>query len=190
MRITLERDGKKQVVDVANDLTAATIEGRTFPVRVVAESAEKVELEIDGQKVVVEGWPEHFPEPPGPVDVNGERWKVGIERESRAGPVGPRGAKTSARAPSSGSAVNPSTSPHPEGGVAIVPPMPGRVIEVRVQEGQAVEKGSVLLVLEAMKMRNEVASPVAGTVRDIAVAAGTNARAREPMMFVVPAAGT
>jgi biotin carboxyl carrier protein len=67
--------------------------------------------------------------------------------------------------------------------------MPGRVIEVRVKDGDQVRKGDVLLVLEAMKMRNEIVSPVEGVVRGLRVAAGSNARAKEPMLYVVPPAG-
>ncbi len=65
--------------------------------------------------------------------------------------------------------------------------MPGKVIELRVAEGDRVEAGTVLLVLEAMKMRNEITSPSAGIVRGVRVAAGANARAKEPMLFVAPA---
>jgi glutaconyl-CoA/methylmalonyl-CoA decarboxylase subunit gamma len=82
--------------------------------------------------------------------------------------------------PSSGS------SPAPSEGTPVMPPMPGRVIEVRVSEGQRVEAGSILLVVEAMKMRNEVASPVAGFVRGLRVAAGSNVRSHEPMLYVAP----
>jgi biotin carboxyl carrier protein len=64
--------------------------------------------------------------------------------------------------------------------------MPGKVIEVRVKEGERVRKGDVLLVLEAMKMRNELTSPADGVVRGLRVSAGGNARAREPMMFIAP----
>ena len=71
-------------------------------------------------------------------------------------------------------------------GVPVVPPMPGRVIELKVAEGDRVSKGQTLLVLEAMKMRGEVASPADGFVRDIRVSPGSNARAKEPMMWIRP----
>jgi biotin carboxyl carrier protein len=51
-------------------------------------------------------------------------------------------------------------------------PMPGRVVKVLVAKGDAVEVGQGLLVLEAMKMENEVKAKVAGTVADVHVAAG------------------
>jgi biotin carboxyl carrier protein len=51
-------------------------------------------------------------------------------------------------------------------------PMPGKVIAVLVSEGDAVEKGQGLVIVEAMKMENEVRSPGAGTVKEIRVKAG------------------
>ncbi len=51
-------------------------------------------------------------------------------------------------------------------------PMPGKVIAVLVAEGDEVEKGQGLVIVEAMKMENEVRSPVAGTVREVRVKPG------------------
>ena len=51
-------------------------------------------------------------------------------------------------------------------------PMPGKVIAVLVSEGDVVEKGQGLVIVEAMKMENEVHSPIAGTVGEIKVKAG------------------
>lgn len=50
--------------------------------------------------------------------------------------------------------------------------MPGKVLSIRAQEGQQVEAGAVLLILEAMKMENEIKAPQGGIVKRIAVAAG------------------
>jgi acetyl-CoA carboxylase biotin carboxylase subunit len=54
----------------------------------------------------------------------------------------------------------------------IVAPMPGKVIKILVTEGQPVEKGDLLLVVEAMKMENNILSPRSGVVESIAVAVG------------------
>ncbi|TMA89336.1 MAG: biotin/lipoyl-binding protein, partial [Deltaproteobacteria bacterium] len=51
-------------------------------------------------------------------------------------------------------------------------PMPGKVIAVLVSEGDAVEKGQGLVIVEAMKMENEVRSPIAGAVKEIKVKPG------------------
>ncbi|HLM69825.1 MAG TPA: biotin/lipoyl-containing protein [Thermoplasmata archaeon] len=183
MRVVLERAGKKTEVEVASDLGSVTVGDRTYPVVVVASGVNRVELEIDGEKAVVENWPEHFSQPFGPVDVNGERWAVKVETgpSDTAAPPGP--AVASAVSPV-GPASTPTAAPATGEGVPVVPPMPGRVIEIRVADGDRVTKGQTLLVLEAMKMRGEVASPADGVVRDIRVVAGANARAKEPMMWI------
>ena len=59
------------------------------------------------------------------------------------------------------------------GGEGIIqPPMPGRVISIKVKEGDSVKIGSPILVLEAMKMQNEIASNMDGVVREIRVSEG------------------
>jgi glutaconyl-CoA/methylmalonyl-CoA decarboxylase subunit gamma len=187
MRVVLDRAGSREVVDVAPDLTSVTVAGKRFPLQVVATGPNRVELEIDGEKVVVENWPDHFPVPYGPVDVNGERWPLKLETSEEKGegtpvaPSGPAAASPSARSPSASTG-----SASGEQGIPVIPSMPGRVIELRVAEGDNVTKGQTLLILEAMKMRGEVSSPATGTVHAIRVSAGANARAKEPMMWIRP----
>ena len=50
--------------------------------------------------------------------------------------------------------------------------MPGTIVSVNVSDGQAVKKGDVLVVLEAMKMENEIKAPADGTVTSVAVSKG------------------
>ncbi len=154
-----------------------TVGGRSFPVEIVARDGDRVELEIAGEKVVVDRWPEGEPSPRGPVAVDGEGSGVVVERDaadlrSPSLPAAPVGTPV-------GSVREPLAE-----GTPVVPPMPGRVVELRVRDGDRVRKGDVLLVLEAMKMRSEVVSPADGVVRGVRVAAGASARAREPMLFV------
>jgi len=54
----------------------------------------------------------------------------------------------------------------------VTAPMPARVVSVRVAAGDAVERGAALLVIEAMKMQNELFAPVSGVVKGVRVAAG------------------
>ena len=61
---------------------------------------------------------------------------------------------------------------------AVKTQMPGRIVRVLVSEGDTVEKGQPLLVVEAMKMENELKSPMAGTIRRITVAEGDLVEAR------------
>jgi len=60
----------------------------------------------------------------------------------------------------------------PAGTGAVVSVMPGIVVEISVAPGEAVEKGQPLLILEAMKMQNEIRAPASGTVKSIHVAKG------------------
>lgn len=57
-------------------------------------------------------------------------------------------------------------------GDGVEAPLPGTVVAVRVSPGQAVSSGDVLVVLEAMKMQNEIVSPRDGVVKEVLVARG------------------
>ncbi|HEX8898352.1 MAG TPA: biotin/lipoyl-containing protein [Chthoniobacterales bacterium] len=61
---------------------------------------------------------------------------------------------------------------HGEGAARILAPMPGKVVRVLVAPGQAVEPGTGIVVVEAMKMQNEMKSPKSGTVTVLNVAVG------------------
>lgn len=59
-------------------------------------------------------------------------------------------------------------------GARLKPPMPGKIVSVAVHEGEEVKAGQVLLILEAMKMQNEIPSPAAGVVKKVLVKPGQN----------------
>lgn len=183
----LRVDGKEFAAEV--DLRASTIRWgeSTFPIKVNPGSGGKIEVEIAGELATVDGWPEGLPTPLDSLAVNGERVALEVQEVERSTALSSSrpvhtaaGAAPERTAPVARSAVDPS------GGTPIIPPMPGKVIEVRVNEGQQVHQGEVLLVLEAMKMRNEIQSPVDGVVAGLAVKAGENAPARQPLLFVRP----
>jgi pyruvate carboxylase subunit B len=71
-------------------------------------------------------------------------------------------------APAPAPAPAPAAKPVVEGGTSIEAPMPGMVIRYEVKEGDAVNEGDVVLILEAMKMENSITAPVSGTVLSIA----------------------
>lgn len=77
-------------------------------------------------------------------------------------------------APRKGDGAAPRTHTPPGAGVGerVEAPLPGTVLSVNVKPGDTVKAGDVLLVLEAMKMQNEIVAPRAGTVRDVGVAKG------------------
>ena len=69
-------------------------------------------------------------------------------------------------------------------GEAVNAPMPGTILKVNVQNGQAVKAGDVLVVLEAMKMENEILAPKAGTVTQVAVQKGSNVDTGAPLVVI------
>jgi len=64
-------------------------------------------------------------------------------------------------------------------------PMPGLVVAVLVNEGQAVEQGDVLVILESMKMQNELKSPRAGTLARLRVKSGDSVEQKQTLLSVV-----
>jgi biotin carboxyl carrier protein len=68
----------------------------------------------------------------------------------------------------------------------VKPPMPGKIVEVKVKEGQVVQEGDVLCVLEAMKMQNDLKSPMAGKVTRVHVADGANVEATTVLVELEP----
>ena len=60
--------------------------------------------------------------------------------------------------------------------------MPGTVLDIKVSEGQAVNSGDVVLILEAMKMENEITAPAAGTVDKILVSKGSSVNSSDVMV--------
>lgn len=64
-------------------------------------------------------------------------------------------------------------------------PMPGLVISVPVKEGQAVQRGDVLLILESMKMQNELKTPRDGTISRVRVKSGDSVEQRQILLSVV-----
>jgi pyruvate carboxylase len=63
-------------------------------------------------------------------------------------------------------------------------PMPGAVIEIRVAEGDRVEKGAALVVLSAMKMEMVVQAPVSGIVKSLAVSTGMRLEGEDLLMTI------
>lgn len=76
------------------------------------------------------------------------------------------------------------TNPGSAGGGVAEAMMPGRVVEVLVTEGSEVEPGQGVVVLEAMKMKNEIQADGAGTVKKIHVEAGQNVDAGDPLFEI------
>ena len=109
------------------------------------------------------------------ITVNGNVYDVTVE-ENVGGAVAAPKAPVKAAPVAAPKAAAPAQT-GTQGGVKVNAPMPGKILAVKANAGQAVKKGDVLLVLEAMKMENEVVAPEAGTVASINVAVGDSVEA-------------
>ena len=105
------------------------------------------------------------------ITVNGTAYDVAVEEVGAgaapaAAPVAAPVAAPAAPAPA------PAAASGAAGSIVVAAPMPGKIINVKANVGQSVKKGEVILLLEAMKMENEVVAPEDGTVASINVSAG------------------
>ena len=97
------------------------------------------------------------------VNVNGTNYDITVEEIQ--GDFTPAAAPAAARVPAA--------APTAAGGEQIKSPLTGTILDVKIANGQAVKKGDVIMVLEAMKMENEIFAPCDGTVASVNVAKGT-----------------
>ena len=110
------------------------------------------------------------------ITVNGNVYDVTVE-EGGAVAAAPVAAAPKA-APAPKTAPAPKAAPAgAQGGVKVNAPMPGKILGVKVAAGQAVKKGDVLVVLEAMKMENEIVAPQDGTVASVNTSVGEQVEA-------------
>ena len=101
------------------------------------------------------------------ITVNGKAYDVAVE-EVGAGSAPAAAAPAQAAAP----AAVPAPAAAPAGGTSVKSPMPGTILDVKVNSGDTVSEGQVLMVLEAMKMENDIVAPKAGTVASVNVKKG------------------
>ena len=121
------------------------------------------------------------------IKVNGTAFEVEVEEvkvaAKAAAPAAPKAAPAAPKA-----APAPSAAPAPAvvgaGETGVKAPMPGKIVKVVAAAGAAVKKGEVVVILEAMKMQNEIVAPVDGTVKSINVAAGQSVKPGEVMAVI------
>lgn len=99
------------------------------------------------------------------ITVNGNVYDVTVEEGAGTG-AAPAAAAPKKAAPKA-AAPKKTASNGAQGGIKVNAPMPGKILSVKAEVGQAVEKGEVIVILEAMKMENEVVAPEAGTIATI-----------------------
>ena len=99
------------------------------------------------------------------VNVNGTVYEVELEEITGAAP---------AAAPAPAAVAAAPVAAAPAGGEQITSPMPGNILSVNVAAGDTVKKGQVLMILEAMKMENEIMCPCDGKVASVNTSKGAS----------------
>lgn len=101
------------------------------------------------------------------VTVNGVAYNVTVEENTNG--AAPVAAAPAAAAPAPAAAP---AAPAAAGSVPVNAPMPGTILDIKVKAGAAVKAGDVVMILEAMKMENEISAPQDGTIASIDVRKG------------------
>ena len=103
------------------------------------------------------------------VNINGTVYEVEIEEMTGAPAAAPVAAAPAAPAGA---------------GERVAAPMPGNILSVNVAAGDTVKKGQVLMILEAMKMENEIMAPCDGTVKQVLVNKGATINSGDPLVVI------
>ena len=111
------------------------------------------------------------------ITVNGNVYEVTVEEGASTGaaPASRAAASAPKAAPAAPKAAAPAGGA--AGSVAVTAPMPGKILGIKAEPGKAVAKGEAIIVLEAMKMENEIVAPSDGTIATIEVAVGDSVEA-------------
>lgn len=104
------------------------------------------------------------------VNVNGTEYEITVEVADASAVSAPAAAPAAAPAPAPAAAPAPVVA----NGEKVTSPMPGTILSVNVKPGDAVKSGQVLMILEAMKMENEIMASCDGTIASVEVAQGAS----------------
>ncbi len=111
------------------------------------------------------------------ITVNGVAYDVTVEENNSSSPAHAKTVNTpKAAAPS----ASPATAA--KGSVSIEAPMPGSILDVKVKAGDTVDSGSTLVILEAMKMENDIVAPSTGTIISVNVSKGDSVEAGQVLL--------
>ena len=116
------------------------------------------------------------------ITVNGNTYDVVVEEVDAQGATAPIATPAPVAAPVAAAPAAPKAAPAAPaaaGGTKVTSPMPGTILEIKVAAGQAVKKGDVICVLEAMKMENDIPAPCDGVVASINVQKGATVAAND-----------
>ena len=122
------------------------------------------------------------------ITVNGTAYEVVVEEVKEKVAAAPKAA-----APAPKAAPAPAAAPAAPAKAAVAAgagehsidaPMPGKIVKLVASEGQAVKAGDVLLILEAMKMQNEIAADADGVVKTFNVTAGQSVKVHDSLVIL------
>ena len=163
MKLTL--DGHEFDVDIEEG--AVTVNGRRYAVSLKGHGLTRA-VTVEGRTVHVDV---------GEPDENGERQ---VNADGKIWGVKASGAAAAPTASRPAQAAAPRAARPGKG--AVTAQMTGRVLRINVAPGDRVEEGMPLLVIEAMKMENEIRAPRAGTVKRVAVGVGDRVNAGDALV--------
>tara|TARA_S200000501_G_scaffold220200_1_gene206583 strand:+ start:1739 stop:2149 length:411 start_codon:yes stop_codon:yes gene_type:complete len=114
------------------------------------------------------------------MEKEGDFWKVEVEGrvfsikvdDSKRGPLSPRKKKGARKAKRSG---------------IVSSSIPGKIISISVRQDELVSEGDVIMILEAMKMQNEIQAPISGKITELNCEPGDSIDANSPLMVIEPA---
>ena len=107
------------------------------------------------------------------ITVNGVAYSVSVEETAAGAAPVAAAAPAAPKAPAAPAAAPKAAAPAgAAGAVTVKAPMPGNILDVKVAAGASVKAGDVLVILEAMKMENEIVAPQDGTVASVNVNKG------------------
>ncbi len=110
------------------------------------------------------------------VNVNGTAYEIAIEEISANEAKNAASAQPSAPAPAS--------NPVSAGATTVSAPMPGTILSVNVNAGATVKEGDVLMILEAMKMENEIMAPKAGKIASVSASKGASVKTGDVLCVI------
>jgi biotin carboxyl carrier protein len=161
------------------------VEGKRHEVELVKREADSEVVSVDGKDVLVEILRVLPHDPPVLfVRAGGRILRVSaIHRENRGEYYVQLNSKQMLVKEEDEVAQKPRTTVQ-EGPILITAPMAGRISSIKAETGATVEEGQALVVLEAMKMENEIAAPRKGTVKEVYVRQGSLARPGDRLVLI------